>query len=80
VDSESPWPVIAAAPVRIDLIAATASFIDEATLAGFVALRPDGTALRVTGGHSLSEDAPADLAVALSGLLDERRFDAGDLT
>jgi pimeloyl-ACP methyl ester carboxylesterase len=69
-DPETLWPVIATAPVRLDLVAATASFIDGTTRDRFVALRPEGNALRVTGGHNLQEDAPIELAAVLSRLLD----------
>lgn len=76
VDSASLWPVIDGSPVPIDLVAATASFIDEATLDRFRAGRPDARAVRLTGGHNLQEDAPAELARILAGLLSESEHPA----
>lgn len=67
------WQPIVRAPIPLDLVIASQSLIDQATLRRFVDLRPAGRVVRLTGGHNLQEDAPVDLAGALAGLLDDRR-------
>ncbi len=68
-DAESAWPVIAAAPVPIALIAATMSILDAEAIERFETIRPQAPVLRLVGGHNLQEDAPVSLARALFDVL-----------
>lgn len=65
------WQVIAGLPVSVGLVLATASLIDEATLARFTELRPASKVFRLPGGHNLQEDAPVPLAGILDHLIAE---------
>jgi hypothetical protein len=67
-DSQRLWPIIEASPVPIELVAATASFIDAALWARFEAARPQARAVRLAGGHNLQEDNPLGLAEVLADL------------
>ncbi|WP_036922809.1 alpha/beta hydrolase [Propionicicella superfundia] len=70
IDAEALWPVVASAPVGLDLVLAEQSLVDGPTLRRFEELRPESSVQRLAGGHNLQEDAPGPLAAVFASLLD----------
>lgn len=67
--TEHLWDVIADSDTRIDLVAATLSLVDDTAWERFTSLRPDATAVRLSGSHNLQETSPLALATTLRNLL-----------
>ncbi|MDR1798566.1 MAG: alpha/beta fold hydrolase [Bifidobacteriaceae bacterium] len=65
---EEGWGAIATLAGRVDLIWGTRGLINAASRAHFTALRPDARIIPIEAGSNIHEDAPLELAAALSKL------------
>jgi pimeloyl-ACP methyl ester carboxylesterase len=68
-DAEELWSLIGGLAVPVDLVWASTGLLTEAAVAELARRRPGSRTVRIESGHNIQEDAPAELAHVLAGLI-----------